>query len=220
MQQTKLQLLEEVRRLERKAGEIQGIAEDNKAKLENCQEENAQLREALAAKGDLASDIENLNASTISSGSRLARNSWLQLVGLVLIVLGFVFIVVSIHDQKRAISKSLDIASAVASNMTAPTPCPSALPPPIKFEPLPEQPLRHIVRTTLNDGPKCWLRFTVDDKIILEGYQKPSTYTTGGNRINVRSGCPGRLHYEMDGMEASPENKAHNPSVVEVVDLP
>jgi hypothetical protein len=77
----------------------------------------------------------------------------------------------------------------------------------------------------------CWLRVTdqmpatadgriLPPKVLLEGQQKLGFYqrivVTGPNRIEVRAGCPGAVHYIVDGKPYYPDNESGTPSKSEV----
>jgi hypothetical protein len=79
-------------------------------------------------------------------------------------------------------------------------------------------------------APKCWISGSWMDG--EQPYWFADTFGTLGrptkiinvplnSRISVRSGCPGKMKYAVDGVEVFPKNLTpHNPPIVEVVELP
>jgi hypothetical protein len=77
----------------------------------------------------------------------------------------------------------------------------------------------------------CWMRVTVDGKIVAEGFLSSLHPADTAGRAQwiewkdvpsaeIRSGCPGKVEYFVDGNQRYPENHSGTPEKSEVVTLP
>jgi hypothetical protein len=94
----------------------------------------------------------------------------------------------------------------------------------IDFGPTPGDGHQHNLQVSVSAS--CWLRVTEQTpaaKVLIDGFQKNGFMQTiefdEGASLEVRSGCPGDVHYTVNGLIVHPDNVSGTPDKSEVVEL-
>jgi len=199
--------------------------DDLRGRIEELEKPRLTTRTSLEEMLRDASDSHCLEDQIKKNMPRNKNSPWVM-VSLLALSIGLFLTGLGLREQR----KSLDAITAAIANKNA------------QPETTTDSGLTTQFTLPLGDGKShslalhitspCWIRVTKQTpvatimywNILLTEGQEPSgwdrLYTFDEQtEVEVRSGCPGQVHYEVNGVGVSPPNKSGKPQESEVVDL-